>query len=395
MNNVAGGGWIRSPSIRLGCSYNLVFLCPMPAVAARRVDPGALSAAMVGEETVSQKDRILEALKKVNFPGLDHDIVSLGYVKEIQESDGRSIVLMQMSTSLPEAATEIEKSTRAALDQLGIAYDLVVDRPAIDQQHTEPAQQPKLLADVPVKIAVASGKGGVGKSTVAVNLALALARLDKKVGLLDCDIYGPSIPLMMGMEDAKPEIEGQKVKPIGRYDINTMSLGYLIDRTTPVIWRGPMAAKALDQLMSDIDWSGTEVLVLDLPPGTGDIQITLAQRTSLSGAVIVTTPQDVALVDASKGVTMFQKVNIPVIGMIENMSAFVCPHCGESTEVFGPSGTGSEAARLGVPMLGSIPIDPRVATGGDAGKPIIAEMPDSPAAKAFENVAKAIHERLK
>jgi ATP-binding protein involved in chromosome partitioning len=200
--------------------------------------------------------------------------------------------------------------------------------------------------------------------------------------------------MMMGMGQDRPIMKDEMIVPIERYDVRTMSIGSLIDRDTPIIWRGPMASKALDQLMGEVNWTGVETLVLDLPPGTGDIQITLAQRVSLTGAVIVTTPQDVALVDAAKGVGMFRKVQVPVLGMIENMSAFICPHCGKESEVFGPTGTEKEAARLGVPVLGSIPIDPRIATGGDAGTPIVREAPDSPAAVAFRRVAKRIREGL-
>jgi ATP-binding protein involved in chromosome partitioning len=347
---------------------------------------------------MSQIDQTLSALKEVHFPGLNRDIVTLGYVKDIQEVDGRSVVTIEMSTSLPEAASEIEASARRELERRGIAHELKINvRSTQPQQHAQaPAAtpQPTLLTDVRWKVAVASGKGGVGKSTVAINLALALARDGSRVGLLDCDIYGPSVPLMMGMENERPEIKDEKLVPLSKYHVRTFSIGYLVDRNTPVIWRGPMAGKALDQLMADVDWSGVDTLILDLPPGTGDIQITLSQRIALSGAVIVTTPQDVALVDAGKGVAMFQKVHVPVLGIIENMSTFVCPHCGETTDIFRSGGGQREAARVGVPLLGSIPIDPRIPVGGDLGQPIMEQAPNSPAGKAFMDVAQRLREAL-
>ena len=344
---------------------------------------------------MTQVERTLEALRQVCFPGLDRDIVTLGYVKDIQEVEGRSIIKLEMSTNLPDAAKAIEQSARAALERSGIPHELHVELPVLQPHPAHTPEQPRLLTGIPFKIAVASGKGGVGKSTVAVNLALALSQLGSKVGLLDCDIYGPSVPMMMGMGQDRPRMEGEMMVPIERYDVRTISIGSLIERDTPIIWRGPMASKALDQFMSEVNWTGVETLVLDLPPGTGDIQITLSQRVSLTGAVIVTTPQDVALVDAAKGVGMFRKVQVPVLGMIENMSVFVCPHCGQETKIFGPGGAEKEAARLGVQLLGSIPIDPRIVTGGDAGTPIVRQIPDSPAAVAFLRVAERIRESLR
>jgi ATP-binding protein involved in chromosome partitioning len=332
---------------------------------------------------MSETEKILDALRTVRFPGLDRDIVSLGYVKDVRKEAGRWVVLLEISTTHPSAASEIESEAKNRLAALGFPHELRVKAHRPNTQGPPPSFQPSLLSTIPIKIAVASGKGGVGKSTVAVNLSLALAQQGRRVGLLDCDIYGPSVPLMMGMEKEQPAIRDEKLVPLSRFDVRSISIGYLIDRNTPVIWRGPMVGKALDQLMTDVEWGGTEILVMDLPPGTGDVQISIAQKVSLTGAVIVTTPQDVALIDAGKGVAMFQKVEVPILGIIENMSAFYCPHCGEKTEIFRAGGGRREAERLGIPFLGEIPIDPRIALGGDLGEPIVASAPDSPAGRAF------------
>lgn len=343
--------------------------------------------------------QILEVLRGVRFPGLDRDIVSLGYVKDVEESGDRFRVLIEMSTSHPTAGKQIEDDVRAALAGLDFPIEVLMRvRGPQPLPEAGPAAAPTasgMLEHVPYKVAVASGKGGVGKSTVALNLAIAMARLGVTTGILDCDIYGPSIPLMMGMEREQPMIEREKLVPLVRYDVRSISIGYLVDRDTPVIWRGPMVGKALDQLMTDVHWEGTEMMILDLPPGTGDVQISIAQKVALSGAVIVTTPQDVALIDAAKGVAMFQKVNVPILGIIENMSGFSCPHCGERSEIFRSGGGKREADRWGVPLLGEIPIDPRIAVGGDLGTPIVAQSPDSEAGRAFLAAAQRIRDLVR
>src|SRR5262249_15038745 len=236
---------------------------------------------------------------------------------------------------------------------------------------------------------------GVGKSTVAVNLAVALARRGARVGLLDADIYGPSIPLMMGT-DAPPEIDpdGRGIVPFTRFGVRFMSLGFLLPKDTAVIWRGPMVMKAIEQLLRDVAWGELDVLVVDMPPGTGDAQLTLSQKVRLSGAVIVTTPQDVALADAIKGVAMFRKVDVPVLGIVENMSYFACPHCGGRSDIFGHGGGRREAERLGVPFLGEVPLDAAIREGGDRGRPVVAEAPDSPLAQAFLDVAVRVESAL-
>ncbi len=249
--------------------------------------------------------------------------------------------------------------------------------------------KPPLLPGVTHIVAVASGKGGVGKSTTAVNLAVALARQGLAVGLLDADVHGPSLPRMLGAS-AKPELRDGKMIPLRAWGIQAMSIGFLVDADTAMIWRGPMVMSALEQMMGQADWGTLDILVVDMPPGTGDAQLTMAQRVSLSGAVIVSTPQDIALIDARRGVRMFEKTRVPVLGIVENMSVFCCPACGHRTELFGHGGAAREAAALGVPFLGEVPLLLEVRTSGDSGTPICASDPDSPAAKAFAAIAKQV-----
>jgi len=243
-------------------------------------------------------------------------------------------------------------------------------------------------------IAVASGKGGVGKSTTAVNLALGLAANGVATGLLDADIYGPSMPRMLAVKEKPESAEGKKLKPIEKYGLRTMSIGYIVNEDTPMIWRGPMVSSALEQMLRDVKWGELDVLVVDMPPGTGDAQLTLAQRVALSGAVIVSTPQDIALVDARKGLSMFRKVAVPVLGIVENMSYFLCPHCGERSEIFGHGGAHAEADKLGVPFLGEIPLHLDIRTTSDAGHPIVVAKPDSPHAQAYKNIAGRVWKQL-
>jgi ATP-binding protein involved in chromosome partitioning len=238
-------------------------------------------------------------------------------------------------------------------------------------------------------IAVASGKGGVGKSTVAVNLALGLARLGRQVGLLDADIYGPSVPRLLDIKH-KPDSDGRKLKPIEKYGLKSMSIGFLVKEDEAMIWRGPMVQSALTQMMNDVTWAPLDVLVLDMPPGTGDAQLTIAQRVPLKGAVIVSTPQDIALIDAKKGIAMFRKTQVPILGIVENMSVFICPDCGHAHHIFGAHGARDTAQNLGVPFLGEIPLLPRIREMSDAGTPVMVESPDGPEAKAFLAVAEKV-----
>jgi ATP-binding protein involved in chromosome partitioning len=334
------------------------------------------------------QEQIREALKKVKFPGLSRDIVSFGFVKSISVEGGAVAVEIAMTTANPDAGAQVEKAARAVLEALPGVTQVGLKVGASSPQAAPP--QPVILPGVRYKVAVASGKGGVGKSTVAANLALALKRLGHSVGLLDADIYGPSQHMMMGCTDRPMVNQDEKIIPVDGNGVGVMSLGFLMDPDTPVIWRGPMVMKALEQFLVDVAWGTLDFLVVDLPPGTGDAQLTITQMVPLSGAVIVTTPQDVALIDARKGLQMFRKVNVPVLGVIENMSAFICPSCGHREEIFKSGGGHRTALELGVPFLGDIPIDPAIVLGGDSGSPIVAAHPDSQPAQAFMSVAQAV-----
>ena len=325
------------------------------------------------------------ALREVRYPGLERDIVELGYVKAVTAVDGGVRVALEITTTDASAAEAIRKAIHERLTAIGLSYELSEAAPGAPEPQ-RPLKE-DLLPHIARKIAVASGKGGVGKSTVAVNLALALADCGSQVGILDADIYGPSLPIMLGASGQKPETVDGKLEPIQIHGIRAMSLGFLTEGLTPVIWRGPLASRALEQLMTDVNWTGVEDLILDLPPGTGDIQISIAQKANLAGAIIVTTPQDVALIDAIKGVQMFQKVGVPVLGIVENMSFFECPECHARHEIFPRGALQMEMERHGVRIAGRIPIDPTIASGGDAGQPIVRTHPDSAAAEAFRQLA--------
>jgi ATP-binding protein involved in chromosome partitioning len=335
------------------------------------------------------------ALAKVKFPGLSRDIVSFGFVRSVAVANGDVSVEIVMATANAAAGEIVEREARQALSALPGVREVRLDCRVHALQAAPTVQLPRdLLPGVRAKIAVASGKGGVGKSTVAANLALALRRMGSSVGLLDADIYGPSQQLMMGCTE-KPMVNAEeKILPVDAHGVKVMSLGFLMDADTPVIWRGPMVMKALQQFIEDVEWGTLDYLVVDLPPGTGDAQLTMTQQVPLDGAVIVTTPQDVALIDARKGLAMFRKVNVPVLGVIENMSIFVCPHCGKTSEIFKHGGGRRTAEQLGVPFLGDIPIDPAIVAGGDAGTPIVASHPESTAARAFVAVATAVATRV-
>ncbi len=243
-------------------------------------------------------------------------------------------------------------------------------------------------------IAVASGKGGVGKSTVAINLALALRDLGLKVGVLDADIYGPSLPKLLAIKERPQTAGGTRLKPIVRHGMPVMSIGFLVEEETPMIWRGPMVMSALTQMLREVDWGNLDVLVVDMPPGTGDAQLTMAQQVPLKGAVIVSTPQDLALIDARRGIAMFRRVNVPVLGIVENMSTFICPHCGTRSDIFGHGGARHEAERLGVPFLGEVPLALEIRETSDAGLPLVASAPDGPHAQAFRAIALRVRDGL-
>ena len=379
------------------------------------------------------KDQILAALKGVKGPDLSEDIVSLGLVSEVVIHKGKVYFAISVD---PARARELEGLRQAAETIVkglpgveGVAVTLTADRepgspsgsagpgaggngharqapqpqsppPQAPKGHT--AQGPGVTAPgaardarhrpggVPgVKhiIAVASGKGGVGKSTTAVNFALALKDQGLKVGVLDADIYGPSMPRLLGIHGQPQQLAGNKLDPMRGYGLKVMSMGFLVDEETPMIWRGPMVMSALSQMLKDVAWGELDVLVVDMPPGTGDAQLTMAQQVPLAGAVIVSTPQDLALIDARKGLNMFKKVNVPVLGIVENMSTFLCPHCGERSDIFGHGGAKQEAGRLGVPFLGEVPLTMSIRETSDEGRPVVATDPDSPVAGAYRLIA--------
>ena len=261
------------------------------------------------------------------------------------------------------------------------------------QPPADPQKETPGLPGVGAIIAVASGKGGVGKSTLAANLALGLAASGLKVGLLDADIYGPSVPRLMGLK-GRPEVNGRMITPMQAFGLKVMSIGFMVEEETPMIWRGPMVMSAISQMLKEVNWAPLDILVVDMPPGTGDAQLTMAQQVPLAGAVIVSTPQDLALIDARRGVAMFQKVNVPVLGVVENMSYFMCPHCGTRSDVFGHGGARHEAQRLGVPFLGEVPLQMSIRETSDAGLPVVATRPDSPEAGIYRAIAEAVREAL-
>ena len=342
------------------------------------------------------QEQILEALKSVKFPGLSRDIVSFGFVKDVKVDGGDVAFTVQFQTENPNAGQQIARDAEAAARQVAGVTNVRV-KLDVAPRHAAPAAggQDEVLAGVKYKIAVASGKGGVGKSTVSTNLALALRELGYTVGMLDADIYGPSQQMMLGIA-GHPQIDetDEKIMPMENHGVKTMSLGLITDPDTPVIWRGPMVMKALDQFLTDVKWGELDFMIIDLPPGTGDAQLTMTQKVPLSGAVVVTTPQDVALIDARKGLAMFRKVNVPVIGIIENMSYYICRHCGEREEIFGHGGGHRTADMLGVPFLGEVPLDPKVVVGGDTGEPIVVLDPSSVAAQAFREIARTIVQQM-
>jgi ATP-binding protein involved in chromosome partitioning len=339
---------------------------------------------------VTEKD-VLGALSKVQEPELHRDLVSLGMIKDVAIDGGKVTFTIVLTTPACPLTNVIEQQAKAAVSQLRGVSEVDVKWESNVPTDARIAGQ----IDLPLRntIAISSGKGGVGKSTIAANLAVALAQTGACVGLMDADIYGPNIPMMLGV-DRIPAPRDGKLIPALAYGLRVMSMGFLVPPDQPVIWRGPMIHSAIRQFFSDVDWGALDYMVIDLPPGTGDAQLTLAQSVPLTGVIIVTTPQDVALGDAAKGLAMFQTLQVPIIGIIENMGTFVCPHCGQATDIFGSGGGARMAARLGVPFLGSVPIDPRLRDGGDNGQPIVAIDPDGPAGSTLRQMARDVAARV-
>ncbi|OIO69586.1 MAG: iron-sulfur cluster carrier protein ApbC [Zetaproteobacteria bacterium CG12_big_fil_rev_8_21_14_0_65_55_1124] len=336
--------------------------------------------------TVISEQQVLDALKSIIDPDFRKDIVSLGFVKDVSINGGRVGFTIELTTPACPVKEEFRRQATEAVGALAGVRDVQVNMTSNVKSNAHPGS--KALPGIKNIIAVASGKGGVGKSTTAVNLAVALAQSGARVGLLDADIYGPSIPRMMGLEGRRPGIENEKtILPLVNFGVTSMSIGFLVPAEQAVVWRGPMVAGALTQLLNDVAWGELDYLVIDMPPGTGDAQLTLSQTVPVTGSVIVTTPQDIALADARKGIAMFRKVNIPVLGIVENMSVFVCPHCGESSHVFAEGGAARLAAENESRVLAEIPLDIKIRENSDAGTPIVAAHPDSPQAAAYRELA--------
>jgi ATP-binding protein involved in chromosome partitioning len=370
------------------------------------------------------KDAVVEKLRSIRGPDLESDIVTLGLVSDIFIAEGKVFFSITVPASRAQELEPLRSAAEKAVKAMpGVASAMVAltaekkggGMAAAPQQRQAPprptprqaesAQPPQHASgrqtgkrEVPgVKsiIAVASGKGGVGKSTTAVNIALGLAGLGLKVGLLDADIYGPSVPRLMGLKGKPETVDGKILKPMQGHGIEVMSIGFLVEEDTPMIWRGPMVMSALTQLLREVAWGELDVLVVDMPPGTGDAQLTMAQQVPLAGAIIVSTPQDLALIDARKGLNMFNRVDVPLLGIVENMSYFIAPDTGKHYDIFGNGGAKREAERLGVPFLGEVPLTMNVRETSDSGQPVVVSAPDDPQAKVYREIAARVWERLK
>ena len=383
-----------------------------------------------------EKRAVLDALRRVKGPDLTSNLVDLGLISEVLVKDDR----VYFSITVPAHRAQELEALRQAAEQVVIGLDgvagatvvLTAERGAEPQRAPAPPPmrpappmvkehervrdarskgaagdggpargsspqaaartmpQPLAIAGIKHLIAVASGKGGVGKSTTAVNLALGLQAIGLKAGIMDADIYGPSQPRLLGLTGKPSMAPGNKLKPMEAYGLKAMSMGFMVEEGTPVVWRGPMVVQALNQMLREVAWGELDALIIDMPPGTGDVQLTIAQQVPLSGAVIVSTPQDLALIDARKGLAMFQKVNVPVLGLIENMSYFLCPSCGTRSDIFGHGGAEEEAKKLHLPFLGGVPLHMEIRERSDSGKPIVATMPEGPQAQIYRDIAAAV-----
>jgi ATP-binding protein involved in chromosome partitioning len=356
---------------------------------------------------------VLEALKGIKDPARGKDIVSLGMVSGLIVKDGNVGFAIEVDPRQGAAMEPLRKAAEKAVHDLdGVtSVTAVLTAERAPQQAGQPGQAApggatkgaagqgkgpggSMIPGIRSIVAVASGKGGVGKSTVTTNLALALTQLGLKVGVLDADIYGPSQPRMLGISGRPTSPDGKTLNPMENYGLKCMSMGFLVAEDTPMIWRGPMVQSALQQMLRDVEWGELDILVVDMPPGTGDAQLTMAQQVPLSGAVIVSTPQDIALLDARKGLNMFRKVDVPVLGIIENMSLFICPNCGHESHIFSHGGARREADRLGMEFLGEIPLDIEIRETSDSGRPVVVSRPETPNAQAFLAIATRVWEKV-
>ncbi len=337
-------------------------------------------------------DAVIDAMRTVQEPELGRDLITLDMVKNVVIEGSALSMTIELTTPACPLKDEIERTTNAALGLIGatavdITWGAMVRR-------SQPRQAEQLVPGVKNIIAVASGKGGVGKSTVSVNLAVALAQAGASVGLLDADITGPNIPLMLGLEGQPKASANNKITPLERYGVKAISIQFFVPEGQPIVWRGPLVGGAIQQFLRDVDWGDLDYLVIDLPPGTSDAQLTLAQAVPISGAVLVTTPQEVSLADVRKALAMFQRMSVPVIGLVENMTAFVCPHCNDVTEIFGRGGGERFAAAHDLEYLGGIPLDITVRQGGDVGVPAVAQREPGPAARAMTAIAQNVAARM-
>jgi ATP-binding protein involved in chromosome partitioning len=352
--------------------------------------------------------KVLEALKAVKDPAKGEDIVSLGMISGLIIKDGNVGFAIEVDPRQGAAMEPLRKAAEKAVHDLAgvtsVTAVLTAERApqasAGSSQAPAGGKQPAagpggtMIPGIRSIVAVASGKGGVGKSTVTTNLALGFAQLGLKVGVLDADIYGPSQPRMLGISGRPTSPDGKTLNPMENYGLKCMSMGFLVAEDTPMIWRGPMVQSALQQMLRDVDWGELDILVVDMPPGTGDAQLTMSQQVPLTGAVIVSTPQDIALLDARKGLNMFRKVDVPVLGIIENMSVFVCPNCGHESHIFSHGGARREAERLGMEFLGELPLDIEIRETSDSGRPVVVSRPDAPNAQAFVAIARRLWEKV-
>jgi ATP-binding protein involved in chromosome partitioning len=351
-------------------------------------------------------EAVLDALRRVRHPRHHEDVVSLGMIQGVVVKGGNVGFAIEVEPAEAAALEPLRRACETAVKELpgvlSCTAVLTAERPAGGRAQAgppptlgaAPAAQKPLVPGVKAIIAVASGKGGVGKSTTAVNLAMGLASIGQRVGLLDADIYGPSMPRMMGITGRPQTSDGKRIRPMENFGVKVMSMGFMVDEDAPMIWRGPMVQSALQQMLGDVDWGDLDVLVVDMPPGTGDAQLTMAQRVPLAGAVIVSTPQDIALLDARKAINMFRKVDVPVLGIVENMSYYCCPNCGHRAEIFAHGGARECAGRYGIDFLAEIPLDIQIRETSDAGRPIVVTDPGNPVAEAYRGLALTVRDKL-
>ena len=330
---------------------------------------------------------ILAELRKIKYPGFSRDIVSFGMIKDIEVASASITVILTAPSAKPEVIESIAAEVEKAIAAMGVAVPVRIEIAQAPPPRVVGNAQKQPIPGVRHIVAVASGKGGVGKSTVAVNLALAMSRLGWRIGLMDADVYGPSIAMMVGAQAQVAVTQERRIVPIERYGIRYVSMALFINDQTPVIWRGPMVTKLESEFLFNVEWGELDCLVIDLPPGTGDAQLTITQRVALDGGVVVTTPQEIALLDVKRGVAMFEEVKVPVLGVIENMSYHLCRKCGSRHEIFAHGGGARLAASLGVPFLGEVPITRELREGGDHATPLVAVHPDHPVSDAFRSVA--------